>query len=250
MFLDSRQKPLGRRVEPPPVSSEPMGSTVQTLSVPVTDGAVPVHVTGPDDLSTVAGVVVVPSIFGANDDLLAQMASLGDVAQTAVMDPFWRQGAGALPYTERDEAFARVGELDRARCRDDVAAVARWSAERTNGRTIGLGICFGGPWVLTGAASGLFAAAVTWHGSRMEGVLDRLHGLSAPLRLHFGDADPITPPEVIESISEAFAEHPDCTIVIHPGADHGFSHEGPAWDPVATAAGMADLRALAVALGG
>ena len=28
----------------------------------------------------------------------------------------------------------------------------------------------------------------------------------------------------------AFAEHPDAQIVVHEGADHGFSHDGPTWD--------------------
>ncbi|MGI9599166.1 MAG: dienelactone hydrolase family protein [Acidimicrobiales bacterium] len=227
-----------------------MTSTANQQSVTVADGAVPVDFSGPDDASSRAGVVIVPSIFGPNEDLLAQMATLADGALTAVVDPFWRQGGGALPYTSRDAAFARVGELDRAACRTDVEAVAAWMAERNHGRVVGLGICFGGPFVLTGAAGGHFAGAVTWHGSRMEGVLDQLDGLTAPLRLHFGDADPITPPEVIDAVRTTFADHPDCSIVIHPGADHGYSHEGPAYDRAAADAGMADLRALIEALVG
>ncbi len=225
-----------------------MSSLAGQQSVPVGDGAVPIHVSGPDDASSMPGVLVVPSIFGGNRDLLDQMATLADGALTAVMDPFWRQGGGALPYENRKEAFARVGELDRAACRDDVEAAARWVAERTNGQVVGLGICFGGPFVLTGAAAGFLAGAVTWHGSRMENVLDRLDGLTAPLRLHFGDADPITPPEVIDAVRQRFADHPDCSIVIHPGADHGYSHEGPAYDEGAAEAGLADLRELAASL--
>ena len=225
-----------------------MAAKARTESIPVAEGAVPIHVSGPDDASSLPGVVVVPSIFGANDDLLAQMASLADVALTVVMDPFWREGGGAIPYADRDDAFARVGRMDRSKSRDDVAAVATWTAAQTNGQLIGLGICFGGPLVLIGAASGQFAGAVTWHGSRMEGVLDQLDGLTAPLRLHFGDADPITPAEVIDAVTTAFADHPDCAIVIHPGADHGFSHEGPAYDQAAAEAGLADLRALALSL--
>lgn len=225
-----------------------VSSNARQQSVTVADGAVPIHVSGPDDASSLPGVVIVPSIFGANEDLLAQMATLADGALTAVMDPFWRQGGGALPYANKDAAFARVGELDRSACGDDVEAVAGWVAERTNGRVLGLGICFGGPYVLTGAASGYFAGAVTWHGSRMEGVLDQLEGLRAPLRLHFGDADPITPPEVIDAVRRTFADHPDCTIVIHPGADHGYSHEGPAYDQAAADAGLADLESLVAAL--
>ncbi len=220
-----------------------MANTLQD-AVPVSDGQVPVWVAGPADTSALPGLVVVPSIFGPNPDLLNQIESLADIAFTVVMDPFWRVGDGAVPYAEHDAAVARLSGFDRSRCRDDVAAVARWTAERTNGSVVGLGICFGGPWVLTGAASGLFSAAATWHGSRMEGVLDRLAGLDAPLRLHFGEVDAVSPPEVIATIIDHFQHHSDCQIVVHHGAAHGFSHEGPAWDPIASAAGLADVRSL------
>jgi dienelactone hydrolase len=224
-----------------------MTSTPLELTVPVTDGAIPVSVAEPSgETASLPAVLCVPSIFGGNHDLLAQMASLTDVATAAVMDPFWRVEAGAIPYADRDAAFSRAGELDRTKTPADVEAVAGWLAARTNGRVVGLGICFGGPQVLLGAAGGWLAGAVTWHGSRMEQFLDRIEGStalsSAPLRLHFGDADPITPPEAIEAIAAALADHPDCSIVVHPGADHGFSHEGAAWDAKAAAAGMADLH--------
>ncbi|MEZ5379762.1 MAG: dienelactone hydrolase family protein [Acidimicrobiales bacterium] len=216
----------------------------RTDAVAVEDGAVPIWVAEPADAANLPALVVVPSIFGPNPDLVEQARSLADIATTVVMDPFWRQGGGAVPYGEHDAAIGRLADFDRSRCRNDVAAVAQWAAARSNGRVVGLGICFGGPWVLTGAAHGLFAAAATWHGSRMEGILDRLDGLDAPLRLHFGELDTITPPDVIAAIDQHFRGHEDCRIVVHPGAAHGFSHEGPAWDPAAAAAGMADVRSL------
>ncbi len=221
--------------------------------VPVPDGAVPVLVqmTEPSDAADQRpALLCVPSIFGGNDDLVAQMASFADVATTAIMDPFWRVEAGAIPYDDRKAAFDRVGELDRSKTPGDVEAVAAWLAERSNGRVAGLGICFGGPLVLLGAAAGHLAGVVTWHGSRMEQVLDRLDPLAidGPIRHHLGDADPITPPEAIEAIGAAFADHPDHRMTIHAGADHGFSHEGEAWDAEATAAGMADLREVLTAL--
>lgn len=228
-----------------------MSSDSGVVTVPVDDGAVPVHLTGPapEPGDPRPGLLCVPSIFGANHDLMDQMASLADVAVPVVMDPFWSVEAGPIPYDQRQDAFDRAGKLDRSRTGGEVAAVAGWLSARTNGSVVGLGICFGGPPVLVGAASGLLAGVVAWHGSRMEQVLDRIEGLTAPVRLHFGDADHITPPEVIEAITAALADHPDCRIVVHPGAVHGFSHEGDAWDPVAAAAGMADLRDLLASLG-
>ena len=221
--------------------------------VPVDDGEVPVRVLATEPADRAGGrpaLLCVPSIFGANDDLLAQMDSLTDVATTAVMDPFWTVEPGPIPYDRRQAAFDRAGKLDRSRTMGDVEAVTRWLAERSNGRVTGLGICFGGPFVLLGAAACHLAGVVTWHGSRMEQVLDRLDpaAIAGPIRHHLGDADPITPPEVIEAIATAFADHPDHRLVVHPGADHGFSHEGDAWDAATTAAGLDDLRRVLVAL--
>ncbi|MEM7337590.1 MAG: dienelactone hydrolase family protein [Actinomycetota bacterium] len=230
-----------------------MDSSARSLSVPVADGAVPIVVSGPEAAPELPGLVVVPSIFGGAPDLLDQIASVSDLAVTAVMDPFWREGGGALDYrTGREAAFERMGRLDRAKAWDDVAAVVGWMRQRTNGRIAGLGICFGGPFVLAGAAEGQLAGVITWHGSRMENVLDRVAAagpMTAPVRMHFGSADPITPPEAIDAISTALDGHPDCEIVVHPGLDHGFSHAGDAWDADAAAAGVASARDVLSLLG-
>jgi dienelactone hydrolase len=217
-----------------------------TTTVAVSDGDVPVFTSGPADASSAPGLVVVPSIFGANDDLLAQMCSLADVAFTVTLDPFWREGGGPMPYDDPAAAIERLQGFDRRRCGDDIAAVTEWTRARSNGNVVALGICFGGSFVLLGAAQGRFCAGATWHGSRMETVLDRLDGLDAPLRLHFGEVDAITPPDVVDAVRARFRDHPDCRIVVHPGADHGFSHEGAAWDAAAAAAALADLRELLV----
>lgn len=222
-----------------------MGSSEENVTV--ADGQIPVTVVNADSQAAERpALLCVPSIFGGNDDLLEQMASLADVATTAVMDPFWRVRAGAIPYSELDAAFARVGEMDRSKIGGDVEAVTRWLAERSNGQVVGLGICFGGPAVLLGMSTGTLAGAVTWHGSRMEQVLDRLNpeAMTGPIRMHFGDIDPITPPEVIQAINTRFAGCPDYEIVVHAGANHGFSHAGDAWDENAAAAGMADVRSV------
>lgn len=219
-------------------------------AVAVADGAVPVWTTDAVDPDRRPGLVVVPSIFGANTDLLAQAASLADVATTVVLDPFWRQGGGAMDYGDPQAAIARLTGFERSRCRDDIAAVAAWTAARTNGNVVGLGICFGGPWVLLGVAAGTFCAAATWHGSRMEAVLDRIEAMEAPLQFHFGEIDPITPPDVVDAFQARFGGRPNCRVVVHPGADHGFSHEGASWDPSATALALADLRALLATFAG
>jgi carboxymethylenebutenolidase len=129
-----------------------------------------------------------------------------------------------------------------------VRAVIDWTRKRCNGRVAGLGICFGGPVVLVAAGDGALAGVITWHGSRMENFLERADRISCPLRFHFGSADPVTPPEAIETIHAAFASHPDVSFVVHPGLVHGFSHEGGSYDPKAARAGVDDTRALLAGL--
>jgi carboxymethylenebutenolidase len=213
-------------------------------SVEVEGGAIPVHVLSPEGAGVVPGLVVVPSIFGPAPDLSRRLSALADAALVAVVDPFWRAAGGVVPYDDPPAAIERLQGFDRRRFRSELRAVIDWIRERCNGRVAGLGICFGGPYVLLAAGEGALAGVVTWHGSRMEGVLDRAGQIRCPLRFHFGDADPITPPEVIARIREAFASHPDAMFAIHPGADHGFSHDGRAFDAVATGAGLDDTRAL------
>ena len=113
-----------------------------------------------------------------------------------------------------------------------------WAQQQSNGHVIALGICFGGPYALRLAADGRVEGVVAWHGTRMEEHLERANEIRCPLRLHFGDADPVTPPDVIEAIRGAFASHSDISIVMHPGAEHGFSHDGRAYDARACRASL------------
>jgi carboxymethylenebutenolidase len=212
----------------------------RTESVSVPGGAVPTAVLAPPDPGAVAALVVVPSIFGPAPDLLERLSEFQGRALVAVPDPFWRTegGGGVVPYDQHDAAIARLRGFELRRCIDDLAAVVDWARAGANGRVVGLGICFGGPFVMRFAAERRLDGVVTWHGSRMEDHLERAGEIECPLRLHFGDADPITPPEVIEKIRGLFAAHPDASIVVHPGADHGFSHDGRAYDARACRAGL------------
>jgi carboxymethylenebutenolidase len=213
-------------------------------AVEVDGGAVPVHVDGPDDARQVPGLVVVPSIFGPASDLLQRISALADTALVVVPDPFWRAGGGAVPYADHAGAISRLKGFDRDQCFSEMRSVIDWTRERCNGRVAGLGICFGGPVVLAAAAGGALDGVVAWHGSRMENYLEGAGAIAGPVCLHFGGADPVTPPEAIEKIREAFAGHTDASLIVHPGLEHGFSHDGSSYDAGATQAALDDTRAL------
>ena len=226
----------------------PGNNSFPTHTVAAAGGEVPVFAQGPDDANQVPGLVVVPSIFGPAPDLLARMAELADAALVVVADPFWRLGGGVVSYEDPEAAFARLEGFDWTLCLADMKAVIDWTGARCNGRVAGLGICFGGPVVLVSASEGNLAGVVAWHGSRMEAYLDRAKEITCPLRFHFGGADPITPPEAIEQIRAAFAEHDDARFSIHPGLEHGYSHEGQSYDEAAAQSGVDETRALLASL--
>ena len=213
-------------------------------AIRVEGGAVPTTVLGPDDPSRVPALVVVPSIFGPARDLCTRLSELSRDALIVLPDPFWRVGGGVVPYHEIGRARGRLAGFDVGRCIADLGAVVDWATAASKGRVVGLGICFGGPLVLRFAGEGRLAGVVTWHGSRMESYLDRARETVCPLRLHFGGADPVTPPDSIEKIRSAFASNPDVSIVVHPGAVHGYSHDGPAYDARACRAGLDAARDL------
>jgi len=210
----------------------------RTEPIAVSGGAIPTAVLGPEDASQLAALVVVPSIFGPAPDLLERLSEFEERALIVVPDPFWRTVGGVVPYDQHEAAIARLRGFELRRCIEDLSAVVDWARARAGGRLVGLGICFGGPFVMRFAAERKLDGVVTWHGSRMEDHLERAARIVCPLRLHFGGADPITPPDVIEKIRSVFASHPDVSIVVHPGADHGFSHDGRAYDADACRSGL------------
>ena len=212
--------------------------------MPVSEGAIPVHTQGPADPTRVPSLLVVPSIYGPTEDLLRTLAPLAVDAQVVVVDPFWRAGAGPIAYEEREKALSRLRGFDLERCFEDVATVTAWVRASNNGHVVGLGICFGGPIVMRGAVAGTLDGVVTWHGSRMEIFLEGAENVTCPLRLHFGEDDPISPPAAIATIRDAFSSHTDASVVVHPGLVHGYTQRHKAYNADATAAGVEAAREL------
>lgn len=202
-----------------------------------------------------AAVVVVPSVFGVRDDVLALLRRLAPrAARAVVFDTFNRVDEGVLGYDEMPRLMARIRGHAPAQADADLAAAVAWA--RDAGGTapampvVVLGICFGGGMALRAAVAGRIDGLVTWHGTRLEGNLAGVEHLTCPVRLHFGEDDPVVPAAARAAIAAAFAGHPDAELVVHPGATHGYSHpDAEAWHPVAAQAGLDALFDLVGRLG-
>lgn len=220
---------------------------VESKGVAVEGGEVPVRVCIGAKTPSPA-LLIVPSIFGIAEDLEEQMKQLAQGGFTvAALDPFWRVEPGPLAYDAFEKALGRMQRMDRELLLGDFVAVRRWlgGLEPGHPKVAGLGICFGGPVVFVAAGEGLLDAVVTWHGSRLPDFAHRVSQSTIPLRLHWGGADSVAPPEHVARVREALAEHPDFELVVHPGAEHGFSHPAsPRYQPQAEAAAMEATRAV------
>ncbi|HZH44932.1 MAG TPA: dienelactone hydrolase family protein [Lysobacter sp.] len=164
-------------------------------------------------------VVVVQEIFGVNAhirDVAQRFAAAGWRALApAVLDPV--EADVELDYDESGVQHGRalVAELGFDRAVDIVGAAA--TVLRNEGAAVGaVGFCWGGT-VAFLANTRLGLPAVSYYGGRSVPFLDE--ATRAPMLFHFGERDPIIPPEHVELHR---AKQPQATIHVYP-AGHGFN---------------------------
>lgn len=166
-------------------------------------------------------VVVVQEIFGLNGhirDVAARFADAGFLALApALFDPVER--GVELDYdragVDRGRALTAALGFDRA---VELVAAAAHSLQAEGLRTGVVGFCWGGTLaMLANTRSGL--PAVSYYGGRSVPFLDE--PLRAPMLFHFGEHDPIIPPEDVALHRE---KHPGAAIHVYP-AGHGFNCE-------------------------
>ena len=179
------------------------------------------------------GVVVVPPIFGVNDDMAMVAERLAGQGYAAVvLDPFWRdEDAGVIGHDEegRARAFARLDRTPFDRAMGDVADVIGdlRAREECNGKIAVMGFCYGGPFAIVAGAECGTQAGISYHGSFVDKYLDRVPEVGCPLSFHWGDNDRAAPMEVIDATREAFAARDDADVFLYPGGiEHGYMLPG------------------------
>jgi carboxymethylenebutenolidase len=226
-----------------------------TMRITAADGAkfsayvaVPASGSGP-------AIVLLQEIFGVNAYIRGVADRYAEEGYVVLApDIFHRLEPDVeLAATEADfpKAFAFYEALDIDLAVSDVVATvaaARALPEvtaSTNGAGVGvLGFCLGGKLAFLAAAATDVDCVVCYYGGGIDQCLDKASAITAPLMMHFGEADEYIPPDAIARIRERFAERPRTDIHVYRGAGHAFARPGHHHD--ASAAALAYTRSLAV----
>jgi carboxymethylenebutenolidase len=76
------------------------------------------------------------------------------------------------------------------------------------------------------AARSKVAAAVSYYGVGIEGVLGEAKAISAPLLLHIAAEDALCPPSAQAAIHEVLKNIPGVILDTHAGVGHAFARRG------------------------
>ncbi|MDB5092659.1 MAG: Carboxymethylenebutenolidase [Candidatus Eremiobacteraeota bacterium] len=221
------------------------------LTVETADGKTFAAYFASTEATPAPGIIVLPPIFGVDRqmrDLVDRCAHRGYAA--AVLNQFWRDPQPqefARTPEERPLAVARAARVDVDQLVDDldVAIAALRDRPECNGKIAVMGYCFGGRYAFLAAARLGVDAAAAFHGTQIGLALADAPNVAAPLSLHFGADDALTPPEQIDAIRLALRHRSDAEIVVYPAAVHNFSQPGwPGYDP--TVAAASEERAFAL----
>ena len=199
------------------------------------DGALIDAIHARPDGMPVSGLVVHPDIMGVRplfDDLCRRLATHGFAV--CAPEPFARAPVEVRGADDPSVRMAHVKELDDEVQLGDLEAAADHLVVHDDVReVVVMGFCMGGMQVLKAAATGRFDKAVAfygmirvpadWLGPDTRQPLDTAADVCPTLAI-FGGEDPFTPAADIDALRAAWADRPDCEIVVYPEAQHGFVH--------------------------
>jgi carboxymethylenebutenolidase len=174
------------------------------------------------------GIIVVHEGNGMSAQLLRFSERLADEGYRVIAPDFFARSH----HVDPNDFGAVIGSITPENLKGDFAAAA--DALRADGATsVGVtGFCMGGWFTYRAAlwADDLgVAATVPFYGG---GIARELGQPACPTLMFFGGQDPYIPMSDIEKVQE---HHPH-SVVVYPGADHGFMRDGSeSYDPESAA---------------
>ena len=166
-------------------------------------------------------IVVLQEIFGVNSHIRAVTDGFAAEGYTAIAPSLFdriRRGI-QLGYgpEDRQEAIGYMQQLKTDDTLKDVGAAQ--AVVKNSGRVGVVGYCWGGRVAYLAAGTLPVACAVVYYG-KIADQLDKKP--KRPVMYHFGTLDKSIPVSDTEKIKAA---HPESTLYLYEGADHGFNCE-------------------------
>ena len=195
-------------------------------------------------------LLVIQEIFGVGAYIRAvgeRLAGAGYVV--GAPDVFWRFAPGWEAGHDEEGLTAslqQVASLDPAKAvADCVAAVEHLAGlSETVGRPGVLGFCLGGTLAFGVAAEDSPSVCISYYGSGVPDMRQRLDDVTCPTIFHFGADDAYIPAEGVEALAESIAGKPAFVLNVE-AAGHAFdNHEAPMFHDEA-AAGAAWSKTMA-----
>ena len=177
------------------------------------------------------GMLLIQEIFGVGPYIRAvgeRLAAAGYVV--GAPDLYWRFAPGF--ESGHDEAgladsMQQVGNLDPAKAVTDCVAALEHLAglSGSTARPGVIGFCLGGTLAFGVAAADDPSVCVSYYGSGVPSMLDRLDDATCPTLFHFGADDAYIPTEGVEALAAALPAH---MVLNVEAAGHAFdNHEAP-----------------------
>ena len=143
----------------------------------------------------------------------------------------------------------QAGNLDPAKAvTDSITALEQLAGlGEVTGRPGAIGFCLGGTIAFGVAADDDPAVCVSYYGSGVPGMLDRLADVTCPTLFHFGNNDAYIPASGVEALAAAIGTNPRLALNVE-AAGHAFdNHESEMFwvEPAANAAWAKTMAFLA-----
>lgn len=220
-----------------------------TMMVPCGDGEMPVHTWLPKQGSGPA-ILLIQEIFGVSAyirDVAERLAGAGYVVGAPEL--FWRFAPGFETTPDEaglGEAFETAQELDRETAVTDSVAALDALATRSDVAGVPgvIGYCLGGTLGFAVAIDATPSVLVSYYGSGVPDMLDRIDAVTCPTLFHFGNADAFIPNEQVEAVDAAITTRPGFVLNVE-NAGHAFDNHERAdfWNESASNAAWAKTMA-------
>ena len=202
------------------------------------------------DAGSGPGLLLIQEIFGVGPYIEAVAERLTGAGYiVGAPDVFWRFAPGWSAGHDEEgltSSLAQVGNLDPAKAVGDcVAALEHLDGlTETTGRPGVIGFCLGGTLAFGAAVADSPSVCVSYYGSGVPGMVDRLDEVTCPTIFHFGADDAYIPAEGVEALAESIDGKSGFVLNVE-AAGHAFdNHEAPMFHNEA-AAGAAWSKTMA-----